>query len=75
MNARLDQPMGAGWRAPLMRVRFQIDIKRTAARPGSGLLQRKDLGVLQALVGIGSCAGNIAARIGDYGADIRIRRG
>ena len=65
MNARLDQSIGAGRCSPLMRVRFQIDIKRPAARPGPGLFQRQDLGVLQALVGIGSCAGNIAARIGD----------
>ena len=44
----LDQGVGAGSGASLMRVRFQIDVQSSAARFWAGLFQGEDLRVLHA---------------------------
>ena len=57
-----------------MRVRFEIDVERSAAGFFAGRFQREDLGVLDAIVGVGSGADDVALSIGDHCADAGIGR-
>ncbi len=75
MDAGLDQRVGAGRRASLVRVGLEVDVKRAAARLRPSCLERENLGMLHARVGIGSCTHNVAVRVSDDRAHVRIRRG
>lgn len=72
MDSCSDQCIGTGRRAALMRVRFEIDIKRPAARLRARGFESEHLRVFQAAVGIYSCTDLVAMRVGNHSADIRI---
>src|SRR5579885_1512319 len=58
-----------------MSVRFKVDVERSATRFGAGLLQCEYLSVLQAIIGVGPGADDVAVRIRDDCADVGTRRG
>ena len=55
-----------------MRAGLQIHIECCAARLRSGLLNGEDLGVLEAVIGMGSGTNDCTRIIDDYSADARI---
>ena len=60
-NASGDQSVGARRRASLMRVRFEIDVERSAASFVAGVLEGEHLSVLHAVVGVDAGANDRAA--------------
>ena len=57
-----------------MRVRFKIDIERSAASFFAGLLKGKHLRVLQSIVSVSTCATYCSLRVDNHRSHIRIGR-
>ena len=74
MNPGSDQSVSARGRAALMRMRFEIDIERSAASFAAGLLKRENFGVLSAIVGVNPGSLRFSVRINNDRSDIGIGR-
>ncbi len=74
-NAGRDDGVGARPGAALMRARFEIDVENSAAGLFSGLLERENFGVLDAVKGMRALADDLARAIHDHGAHAWVGRG
>src|SRR5579863_292191 len=75
MNSRGNQRIRAGRRAALMRVRFEVDIKRSSAGLATGPFQGENFCVLYAIVSVDACACDLALPVHDDRSHMGIGRG
>ena len=68
-DSGLDERVGAGLSAALMRVRFQRDVSGRCRRSRSGLIQRDRLGVLDLIEDVEAFTGDLSVSIDDHCAD------
>ena len=64
-----DDGVGAGRRAAFETARFEADVKRAAAGPFARFLERENLGVLPAVIGVETASGGQARGVADESAD------